>query len=303
MRLCGLTLLERLVRQHLQAGAERIIVRGEGLPSLPSLGVPVEVLAPRAALPEGALVTPGDEFLGIKVVDSVSRRRAERSLLETCRRPYDGLVDRYVVRYFSLRLTRFVAMTPLTPNQITVVSILSGLFGAVLAALGHPAIGAMMMVVQVILDSIDGELARLIFKGSHIGMIIDNVGDELVDNAFIAGVGIGFGGPWLVAGIVGAGLRVVSAGYLYYAMVKVGKDPDPFSFHPWFDDDTTKAYYHDLTPRVLLRAFIRRDFYTIAWTAFCVTGVGFLVVPWGLAMGIGYATILILHFAVMGKTA
>jgi hypothetical protein len=53
----------------------------------------------------------------------------------------------------------------------------------------------------------------------------------------------------------------------------------------------------------LLRAFIRRDFYTIAWTAFCVTGVGFLVVPWGLAMGIGYATILILHFAVMGKTA
>lgn len=301
MRIGRLSLLEWLVRDRIRAGAERVVVRGQDLPVLPPLPLPVEYAAPDAPLPAGAEVIPGDELLGIKIVDRASQRRARRALLETCRRPYDGLVDRYLIRYLSLHITGLLCNTPLRPNHVTVFSILLGLLGTVLVAKGAFAWGGVSLFAQVVLDSVDGELARLRFQHSRFGKCLDNVGDELVDISFIAAAGIGLGGMWVTLGLVAAALRLLPAASLYTAFIRAGKDPDPIDFHPWFDDDTTQTYYHKMTPGVLLRSPTRRDFYSVAWALACVLDAGWFVVISGGALGIGYGTILFLHFVVKGK--
>jgi phosphatidylglycerophosphate synthase len=296
-----LSSLEWLVRDRIRAGAERVIVRGRDLPPLQPLSVPVEIVAPDAPLPDGAEVVPGDQVLGIRVVDAASRRRARRAMLENCRRPYDGIVDRYVIRPLSLRITGLLAHTPVRPTQVTVVSILVGLLGAGCAATGRLALGSLLLFLQVVLDSVDGELARLRFQHSRFGMNLDNVGDELVDNCFIAAAGIGMGGAWASFAIVAASLRLLITAGLYAAFIRAGRDPDPIAFHPWFDRDTSTAYYHKLTPGVLLRSPTRRDFYSVAWALAGVLGAGWIVVVMGAALGIGYGIILFIHFVVKGK--
>jgi hypothetical protein len=234
-------------------------------------------------------------------VDRAAQRRARRALLETCRRPYDGLVDRYLIRYLSLRITHLLWSTPVHPNAVTVLSILLGVLGAVFAAKGAFVWGGVLLFLQVVLDSVDGELARLRFQNSRLGRYLDNIGDEVVDGSFIAGVGIGLGGAWVTLGIIAAAIRVLAAAALYTAFIRAGKDPDPIDFHPWFDTDTTDAYYHKVTPGVLLRTPTRRDFYSVGWALAAIVGAGWLVVITGGAIGLGYSTILFIHFVVKGK--
>lgn len=301
MQVGHLSLLEWLVRDRIRAGAQRIIIRGQDLPALPNLPVPVEIVAADAALPEGAEVTSGDHVLGIKIVDQATQKQARRAMLATCRRPYDGIVDRTVIRPISLRITSLLWNTPIRPNHVTVISILTGLLGSFCAARAAFALGALLLFVQVVLDSVDGELARLRFQHSRFGMNLDNVGDELVDNSFIAAVGIGMGGIWSTLGIAAALLRLLVTSTLYAAFIKAGRDPDPIAFHPWFDNETSTAYYHKLTPGVLLRSPVRRDFYSVAWALATALGAGWFVVSTGAALGIGYGIILFIHFVVKGK--
>jgi phosphatidylglycerophosphate synthase len=295
------TVLEYLARESIRSGATRVIVRGDNLPALPPLPVPVDRLPAGADLPAEAVVKPGDEVLGIKIVDEASLRRAKWALLQTCRRPYDGLMDRFLIRSISLRITNLLWRTPIHPNHITCISILSGLIGAVCASQGAFAPAGLLLFLQIVLDSVDGELARLRFQRSRLGMNLDNYGDEIVDNSFIAGVGLGLGGTWAVLGVAAACLRLLSAGSLYVAFYRAGRDPDPLDFHPWFDHDTSTAYYHKVTLSVLLRAFVRRDLYSTAWSLLCIVGLPWMVVLYGGGLGIGYATILFLHFVVMRK--
>jgi phosphatidylglycerophosphate synthase len=301
MNVGSLSLLEWQIRDRIRSGAKRIIVRGQNLPALPSLSVPVEVVAPDAPLPEGAEITPGNQVLGVEIVDAASQKQARRAMLATCRRPYDGIVDRFIIRPISLRITSLLWDSPVRPNHVTVVSILLGLLGSFFAARGAFALGALLLFVQVVLDSVDGELARLRFQHSRFGMNLDNVGDELVDNSFIAAVGIGMGGIWAPLGIAAACIRLLVTSGLYAAFIKAGRDPDPIAFHPWFDNETTTAYYYKLTPGVLLRSPVRRDFYSVAWSLATAVGAGWFVVTTGAALGIGYGIILFIHFVVKGK--
>jgi phosphatidylglycerophosphate synthase len=295
------SVLEWLVRERISTGATRVVVRGENLPNLPAFAVPVEILPPDAALPEGAQVTPGDEILGIKVVDKTSLRRAKRALLASCRRPYDGLMDRILVRSISLRISNLLWSTPIHPNHVTCISILSGLTGAICASQGLFILAGLGLFIQIVLDSVDGELARLRFQKSRLGMNLDNYGDEIVDNSFIACVGLGLGGIWTIIGVAAGSLRLLATACLYGAFYRAGRDPDPLAFHPWFDDDKSVSYYNKLTFPVLLRAFLRRDFFSTVWSLFCVLGIGWIVTLYGGVLAIGYATVIFMHFVVKRK--
>jgi hypothetical protein len=90
--------------------------------------------------------------------------------------------------------------------------------------------------------------------------------------------------------------------FLYAAFIRAGRDPDPIAFHPWFDEETTTTYYHRLTPGVLLRAPVRRDFYSVAWALAAALGAGGLVVLWGGVLATGQGLILFIHFVVKGKS-
>ncbi len=114
----------------------------------------------------------------------------EAMLLSRLRRPEDGpLVDRFVNRTVSTFLTRWLARTPVTPNQISLLSLVIGLAGAwMLGGEGVSAAlaGLLLFQLSVILDHVDGELARLKFRFTPLGKWLDNCGDHTESLAVIA---------------------------------------------------------------------------------------------------------------------
>ena len=108
-------------------------------------------------------------------------------------------------RAFSLRLSALFCALRITPNQITWVNVAVGLAACVFAARGTNgdfAIAGALMACQAVLDSCDGEVARLRHLSSRFGMWLDNTSDDLIDNLFVAMLGVGIGGYWLPIAII-----------------------------------------------------------------------------------------------------
>lgn len=304
MRIAGMSVLERVLREAGREGATRAVVVGDAakLPALPALAVAVEIVA---APPDGIAAIPGDTIAGVRITDEASRRGAERALLQTCRRPYDGVGDRYVIRGVSLRLTGVFARLGLTPNQVTSANIVVGVAACVLAALGHTwsfAAAGALMFMQVVLDSCDGELSRIRYMGSKFGMILDNVSDDVIDNSFVACLGIGLRHAWeplMWIGIGAAVLRGLVALMIYRDVARAGKPGDVMAFKWWFDDadDDLAERFDTSRPSVLsvLRGLGRRDLYVLVWSAACLVTFPVVGLALGVAIGVGYFGLGIFH--------
>ena len=108
-------------------------------------------------------------------------------------------------------LVRPLVPTPVTPNQVTVLRLVTGLAAAVALAWGTEegrVWGAILFCISFILDRADGELARLSGKTSPIGHVLDLWSDTVCNAAAFVGLGIGL---W-VGGMAWAGLLGLSAG-------------------------------------------------------------------------------------------
>lgn len=105
-----------------------------------------------------------------------------------------------LTRQTSWPLTRFFLKTPITPNQVTALSLLAGLAGAWCYALGScdaAVTGALLYVLCYTLDNCDGEIARYRNLTSEWGARFDDLVDWLVDTAFFAALGYG---SWVATG-------------------------------------------------------------------------------------------------------
>ncbi len=106
--------------------------------------------------------------------------------------PYDQRLARILVR----PLTR----TPLTPNQMTSITLVLAVLGAALIAVGRaPAIhwGAGIFALARFLDHFDGELARQTGKTSRFGYFYDYVAGASSYAALFIGLGFAFREGWL----------------------------------------------------------------------------------------------------------
>lgn len=106
---------------------------------------------------------------------------------------------RLYMREISLRITRLLVTTKVTPNQLTYVMTLSGVLAA--PALLVPGIwGAVLGVVAVqgylLLDCVDGEVARWKRQFSLSGVYLDRVGAYLCDAAVLVGFGLRAADLW-----------------------------------------------------------------------------------------------------------
>ncbi len=110
-------------------------------------------------------------------------------------KPQDGFMARHFDRHLSLAASRALLDTSVTPNQMTVFSILLGLAGSAFF-LGSSrlmyVIGAMLVWLHSVLDGCDGELARVRFQESAFGSDLDFWGDNLVHLALFTCLGLGF---------------------------------------------------------------------------------------------------------------
>lgn len=141
---------------------------------------------------------------------------AERKLMAAWPKPTDGVVSRWVNRPISLRVTRLLAPTGITPNQVSVVTLVLGLLASWFAALGGYAwwlAAGVTFQAASILDGTDGELASLTYRQTPFGAWMDTICDNVSYIAFIVGVTWGV----LRAGLPDAylwwgGLGLLSAG-------------------------------------------------------------------------------------------
>jgi phosphatidylglycerophosphate synthase len=110
----------------------------------------------------------------------------------------DELINTYLLRPVAGVLVYLLYRTPVTPNQVTLASLVAGLTAAGFYASGDLVIAAGILVtVKDLLDSADGQLARAKQQFSRKGRFLDSIGDILVSVAVFSGIG------WTLTGSTG----------------------------------------------------------------------------------------------------
>ena len=114
-------------------------------------------------------------------------------------------------------LVQPLAATPITPNQVTTVSLLFGVGGAILLGFGGTAAywGAFLYMAAQFVDHMDGELARKTGRTSEFGHKYDHIAGGIFETGLFCGIGIGLGAEalngWaMTLGFVTAGAVVVT---------------------------------------------------------------------------------------------
>jgi phosphatidylglycerophosphate synthase len=303
--IAGLTALERRVRELAKAGATRAVVAAAPVEIARPLPIPVEFVPPGSAAPPGARRERADVIAGIELVDDEARRKAEWALIRRMNKSYEGPVDALVNWRFSMRITRLLARCSLavTPNHVTIAAIVVGLLASLLASRGQWwtfAAAGLLLEFNSILDSCDGELARLRYQFSKLGQWLDNLSDDLVDNLFLVAVGVGIGGVWQWLGLLAAGGRLLVSIVTYVSVYLRTGTGDIFSFRWWFEgaDKTVDELYKPTSPLTWLRSFGRRDTFVFVWMIACLANFPYWVIGHGLVIAAVNVSILVLHFTV-----
>ncbi len=132
--------------------------------------------------------------------DVESARRAAASVSEAriaqlqANRVDDGFYSTFVVRRLSKPLTRLALRLGWTPNAITLLSFAIGLAAAASFAQGDRAmlvLGAVLLQVSLVVDCVDGEVARATRRFSALGAWLDASTDRVKEFLAYAGLAIG----------------------------------------------------------------------------------------------------------------
>jgi phosphatidylglycerophosphate synthase len=168
-------------------------------------------------LRDNRLVTGVSYFLPVS--DAHLAGEAEVALYERLGIDADSWVDRSFHRRCSRALTRRLARLPITPNQVTMVSLAVGLAGAACiwsaSSAGPAVLGLILYAASVVIDHADGELARLTLQESVVGERLDFLSDTAVHALLVIGMGAAadrrVGGGALVLGLVAGAGVILSA--------------------------------------------------------------------------------------------
>src|SRR5262249_45678547 len=102
---------------------------------------------------------------------------------------------------WAQRIAGALARTAITPNQISVASVLFAVIGAALLVWWPTIAGlllcALCIQLRLLCNLLDGMVAVEGGKGSPLGRIYNEFPDRLTDTLFIAATGYAAGAPWL----------------------------------------------------------------------------------------------------------
>jgi phosphatidylglycerophosphate synthase len=123
------------------------------------------------------------------------------------------------MRRLSIRLTRVLVPTRISPNALTWSMIPLGLAAAVLVALPHwwtALIAVLLVQAQLLVDCSDGELARWRGATGATGIYVDRLAHYVTDAGLVVAVGVhadgGFGSiaGWTTLGLAAGLLALLS---------------------------------------------------------------------------------------------
>ena len=270
--LLGLPLARRTVLAARRAGFSRVAVVGADAALAAALeGAGADLVA---SVPPDAVCLPwnvvanvkdlralGSGFtqIGVPVTGPADVARAEKHLLRGLIKDEEGFMSRHFDRSISLAVSRRLASTSVTPNQMTTVAVLIGLVGAPFFLSSRPSVqvvGGLLFLLHSILDGCDGELARLKFQESRWGGVLDFWGDNVVHIAVFAAMGMGLarqtGQAWPVWCGIASVLGTVASAYTVYRRTMTVPKAGPLY--------TSVAIHSDTALSRLTDAVSRRDF-------------------------------------------
>ena len=121
-----------------------------------------------------------------------------KNQLEQCIREHsdEGFFATFLFRKISIRITKYVAMTELTPNQITFFSFLLVLISIIFLFTGHLITAGILYFLSYVFDNVDGEIARLKNKQSNSGFLFDSTLDRVKEGIIFFALMI-YTGYWI----------------------------------------------------------------------------------------------------------
>jgi choline kinase/phosphatidylglycerophosphate synthase len=246
----------------------------------------------------------GEEWLDVDT--PAMQGLAEAMLYRRLTKAQDGPFARWLNRPISLRVTRWLAETSITPNQITLALLVVGLLAAVLFATGwywSILLAAVLFQAQSVLDGCDGEIARLKFMESRGGGVLDVVCDGVVTSAGFLGIGIGLArqlgeSVYTFLGLACALATLGCTAMLFALMNRSGCATGSYqSMSPFNEHSATSPHPPMGRLTRILDGLSRRD-YTYLMLALAIIGklTWFL---WVAAIGIGLylAGLMVLYLA------
>jgi hypothetical protein len=151
-----------------------------------------------------------------------------KALIEEYRRSLklkeaEEVFDLLFYRPMAFVLVKTIYRLPITPNQVTMLSLVTGLLAAWYFTLeAHSALAwaAFWFLVANILDCADGQLARLQNSGTLLGRVVDGVVDYISSIAVFLSIGIGLekmgNGGWLLVVIAGISSALHAVSFDFY---------------------------------------------------------------------------------------
>ena len=108
---------------------------------------------------------------------------------------FDETLTLYILRPIAFVFVKLFYPTSITPNQVSLMTIIVGIISGYLFSRGTVTcfvIAGSLYFFCMVLDCVDGMIARLKNSGTAVGRIIDGFADYLVGISVYIGMGIGF---------------------------------------------------------------------------------------------------------------
>ena len=135
-----------------------------------------------------------DSDLRSKVKSEIASLNEGRLRLKMANRANDGFFSVFVLRKFSKLFTWAAVRLRVTPNQITLISFAIGLLSAYEFSRGDfwsIFTGALLLQLSIIVDCVDGELARYTRRFSQLGAWLDAITDRIKEYLVFFGLAYG----------------------------------------------------------------------------------------------------------------
>lgn len=179
------------------ADVRALLEQGGRLATASGTPLPLGVLSPGNGAWEAVLdrlPTRAAQGVAARVMDAATARQAEQALWASLTSSSDGIVDKVFNRPCGRLLSKLLIHTSISPNAVSLASIAIGLVAAWFFATGsHHAVilAAILFQLSAIMDCVDGELARVLFKESPLGKWLDLAGDQVVHVTVFAAIALG----------------------------------------------------------------------------------------------------------------
>ena len=135
-----------------------------------------------ASLTGAPYIRSSDESAKAKVQEEINSLNIARLRLKMANRANDGFFSVFVLRKFSKLFTWAAVRLKMTPNQVTIISFAIGLLSAYAFSRGTfwtIFTGALLLQLSIIIDCVDGELARYTRQFSALGAWLDAITDRI----------------------------------------------------------------------------------------------------------------------------